>query len=126
MCQSLNHLKKQMSYEFEMNDLGRLSYYLGIEVHQGQGYVELKQSGYAKKILEKEGRGECNPTKYPMDPKELFTKDEGGKPVHTTEFKSMVGGLRYLVHTRSDIAYAVGVVSRYMERPTVMHLNAAK
>lgn len=43
-----------------------------------------------------------------------------------TQFKSMVGGLRYLVHTRPDIAYAVGIVSRFMERPTVMHLNAVK
>ena len=40
--------------------------------------------------------------------------------------KSMVGGLRYLVHTRPDISYAVGVVSRYMERPTIMHQNAVK
>lgn len=33
----------------------------------------------------------------------------------------MIGGLRYLVHTRPDIAYAVGIISRYMETPTVMH-----
>ncbi|XP_074360682.1 secreted RxLR effector protein 161-like [Apium graveolens] len=38
----------------------------------------------------------------------------------------MVGGLRYLVHTRPDIAFAVGIVSRFMEHPTVMHMNAAK
>lgn len=62
----IESFKKQMSCEFEMSDLGRLSYYLGIEVLQGQGYIELKQSGYAKKILEKAGLGECNPTKYPM------------------------------------------------------------
>lgn len=41
-------------------------------------------------------------------------------------FKSMIGGLRYLVHTRPDIAYAVGIVSRYMEHPTKLHLNAVK
>ncbi|XP_074351585.1 secreted RxLR effector protein 161-like [Apium graveolens] len=38
----------------------------------------------------------------------------------------MVGGLRYLVHTRPDIAYAVGVISHFMERPTMLHLNASK
>lgn len=38
----------------------------------------------------------------------------------------MVGGLRYLVHTRPDILYAVGIVSHYMERPTIMHHNAVK
>lgn len=68
----------------------------------------------------------CNPTKYPMDPKEQMSKDEGGKAVDATEYKSLVGGLRYLVHTRPDIAYSVGIVSRYMEKPTTMHLNAVK
>lgn len=67
---------------------------------------------------------ECNPTKYPMDPKEVLHKDEEGVPVNSTEFKSLVGGLRYLVHTRPDLAYAVGIVSRFMERPTMLHYNA--
>lgn len=34
--------KKQMSNEFEMSDLGKLSHYLGIEVDQGNGYIKLK------------------------------------------------------------------------------------
>ncbi|XP_074336014.1 secreted RxLR effector protein 161-like [Apium graveolens] len=67
-----------------------------------------------------------NQVKYPMEHKIQLHKDEGGEPVNSTQFKSMVGGLRYLVHTRPDIAYAVGVISRFMERPTMLHLNAAK
>lgn len=86
----------------------------------------MKQIGYAKKIIEKAGMKGCNPTKYPMDPKEQLINDEGGKAVNATKFKSMVGGLRYLVHTRPDIAYSVGIISRFMERPTVLHQNAAK
>lgn len=31
-----------------------------------------------------------------------------------------------MVNTRPDIAYSVGIISRYMERPTTLHLNAAK
>ncbi|XP_074378475.1 secreted RxLR effector protein 161-like [Apium graveolens] len=46
--------------------------------------------------------------------------------VDTTQFKSLVGGLRYLVHTRPDIAFSVGIVNRFMEKPTTVHLNAAK
>lgn len=61
---------RQINSEFEMSDLGRLSYYPGIEVKQGQDYIELKQSGYALRILEKAGLGACNSTKFPMDPKE--------------------------------------------------------
>lgn len=122
----IEKFKAQMSSKFQMSDLGKLNYYLEIEVEQGKDYIELKQSGYAKKILEKAGMSKCNASKYPMNPKDQISKDERGTPVNNTQYKSMVGGLRYLVHTMSDISYAVGVNSRYMERPTEMHQNAAK
>ncbi|XP_074335951.1 secreted RxLR effector protein 161-like [Apium graveolens] len=61
-----------------------------------------------------------------MDPNLQIHADKTGKAVNSTQYKSMVGGLRYLVHTRPDIAFAVGIVSRYMERPTELHLNAVK
>lgn len=123
---NINRFKKQMGEEFDMSDLGRLSYYLGIEVDQGDECIELRQTAYARKLLEKAGMRDCNSVKYPMEPKLQLDKDENGKPVNPTQFKSMVGGLRYLVHTRPDIAYAVGIVSRYMERPTELHQNAVK
>lgn len=61
-----------------------------------------------------------------MDLKELLTKDKGGKRMDAIQYMSLVGGLRYLMHARPDIAFAVGIVSRYMEAPTVLHLNAVK
>lgn len=69
---------------------------------------------------------DCNPTKYPMDLKDQISKDEMRKVVDTTMYKISVGGLRYLVNTHLDRAYAVGVVSRYMERPTTLHLSVVK
>lgn len=122
----IKSFKEQMAEHFEMSDLGQLSYYLGLEVNQQKDFVELKQEAYAKKVLEKVGMGSCNSTKFPMEPKAVITRDEGGVAVNSTEYKSIVGGLRYLVHTRPDISYAVGIISRYMERPTEMHMNAAK
>lgn len=68
----------------------------------------------------------CNVTKFPMEPKIVITKDEGGSIGNSTEYKCVVGGLRYLVHTCSDISYAVEIISRFMKRPTQMHLNDAK
>ncbi|XP_074362186.1 putative mitochondrial protein AtMg00820 [Apium graveolens] len=104
----LNEFKQQMNDWFEMNDWGRLSYYLGMEVQQMKDCIELKQSAYTKKILEKAGMQAFNPNKYPMDPNEHLTKDEGGKLVDPTEYKSLVGGLRYLVHTCLDMAMLWG------------------
>ncbi|KAL8154787.1 hypothetical protein AgCh_000227 [Apium graveolens] len=118
--------KKQMSEIFEMTNLGELSYYVGIEVHQGDDFIELKQAGYAKKVLEKAGMANCNASKYLMDTNLQINKDGGGELLNATDYKSLVGCLRYLVHTRPDISYAVGIVSRYMEHPTVLYLEAVK
>lgn len=75
----IEEFKKQMNLKFEMSDLGKLSYYLGIEVEQKDGYIELKHTGYARKILSKAEMGNFNPTKYPMDPKERIDRDENGR-----------------------------------------------
>ncbi|XP_074337597.1 secreted RxLR effector protein 161-like [Apium graveolens] len=104
----------------------RVAHFVYYLVQQMKDCIELKQSAYTKKILEKAGMQAFNPTKYPMDPKEHLTNDEGGKLVDPTEYKSLVGGLRYLVHTCPDMAYDVGIVSRLMEKPTVLHMNAIK
>ncbi|XP_074356641.1 secreted RxLR effector protein 161-like [Apium graveolens] len=56
----------------------------------------------------------------------VICKDKGGKCLNPTEFKSTVGGLRYLVHTRPDISYVIGIISHFLEKPTAMHLNATK
>jgi hypothetical protein len=118
--------KQQMAAKFEMSDLGLLSYYLGIEVEQHDDFITLKQAGYAKKVLAKFVMGECNPTKFPMDPGARLHEDKSGQKIDATEYRSVVGCLRYLLHTRPDLAFSVGIASRFMEKPTVMHLKAVK
>jgi hypothetical protein len=46
--------------------------------------------------------------------------------VDVTEYRRIIGCLRYLIHTRPDLAFLVGVASRYMEKPTIMHMQAVK
>ena len=41
-------------------------------------------------------------------------------------YRSMVGGLNYLSHTRPNVAHSVGLVSRCMHKPTKHHLGALK
>lgn len=40
---SINRFKKEMGTKFEMSDLGKLAYYLGIEVCQSKEGIALKQ-----------------------------------------------------------------------------------
>ena len=51
---------------------------------------------------------------------------ESTAEVDSTHYRRLVGSLRYLVHTRPDLAFTDGYVSRFMERPTVEHLQAVK
>lgn len=46
--------------------------------------------------------------------------------VDPIKYGSMVGSLRYLLHTRSDLSFAVGYVSRFMEKPTKDHMTDVK
>jgi hypothetical protein len=46
--------------------------------------------------------------------------------VDATQYRRLVGSLRYLVHTRPDLAYSVGYVSRFLQRPTMEHEQAVK
>lgn len=47
--QVIDEFKKKMSAKFDMSDLGRLTYYLGIEVCQYEGGISLLQKRYAAK-----------------------------------------------------------------------------
>jgi hypothetical protein len=61
-----------------------------------------------------------------MEPRLKLNKDSLEPPVDVTLYRSIVGSLRYLLHTRPDLAFAVGMVSRFMEKPTLEHMAAVK
>ncbi|GJR68716.1 zinc finger, CCHC-type containing protein [Tanacetum coccineum] len=93
----IQEFKVRMNSIFEMSDLGKLNYYLGIEVKEEENGIIIKQESYARKILEEAGMSKCNPVKWPMDPKLQLTKDEGGKEVDPTKYRRIIGSLRYLL-----------------------------
>jgi hypothetical protein len=100
-----------------MSDLGLLSFYLGIS---------LRQTAYAKRIVELGGLTGCNPAYTLMEERLKLSRDSTAKEVDATQYRRIVGSLRYLVHTRPDLAFAVGYVSRFMQRPMTEHQRAAK
>ena len=73
---NIDEFKKSMSSKFEMSDLGKLSYYLGIEVCQHEDGITLNQSRYATKILKNAGMIKCNPVHTPMELGSKFSKAE--------------------------------------------------
>jgi hypothetical protein len=123
---AVNKFKAEMMNTFRMSDLGLLSYYLGLEVTQGAGGITLRQGAYATKILEKAGLGACKPSVTPMEMKLKLLKEGMTPSVDATDYRSLIGSLRYLCNSRPDLAYAVGYLSRFMEAPREEHLAAVK
>ncbi|XP_040361347.1 secreted RxLR effector protein 161-like [Rosa chinensis] len=68
----------------------------------------------------------CNLVYNPIVPGCKLFKDEKGVRVDETLFKQMVGCLMYLTATRSDLMYSMSLISRYMAKPTELHMMAAK
>jgi Reverse transcriptase (RNA-dependent DNA polymerase) len=122
----INKFKSQIQNLFSMSYLGLLSYYLEIEVCQMSKKITLTQFAYATKMLEKCGMKDCNPTRISMEPRLKLSKVSSNPLVDKTLYRSIVGSLRYLLHTRPDLAFSVGMVSRYMEKPTMEHMAAVK
>ncbi|XP_021995765.1 uncharacterized mitochondrial protein AtMg00810-like [Helianthus annuus] len=115
-----------MAKNFEMSDLGKLTYYLGIEVSQSKDGIEIKQEAYAKKILTDVGMISCNPTNVPIDPNMKVSKFEDEEDFDATRYRKIVGCLQYPLQTRPDLVFYVGVASWYMQRPKQSHIALIK
>lgn len=103
--------KGDMHNLFKMADLGLLSFYLGVEVKQGAHGIIITQSAYAQKLLEKSGMAGCKMCHVPMEPRFKLSRESTMLAVDATEYRSIIGSLRYLVHTHPDLTFSVRYVS---------------
>ena len=115
-----------MTKEFEMSDLGKFSYFLGMEFQITKQGMVLHQRKYVKEILKRFIMNDSNPASSPVEPNVKLEKNGDEDKVDVTLFKQIVGSLRYLCNSRPDIGFAVGLVSRYMSEPRVSHMKAAR
>jgi hypothetical protein len=118
--------KEEMKATFWMSDLGPLSFYLGIEVHQDDSRITLRQTAYAKRVVELAGLTDCNSALTPMEERLKRSHDSTTEEVDATQYQHLVGSLRYLAHTQPDLAFSVGYVSWFMQRLTTEHQQAVK
>jgi hypothetical protein len=70
--------------------------------------------------------GDCNSTQTPMEERLKLSQDSEAEEEDATLYRKLIGSLRYLVHTWPDLIFAVGYLSRFMQRPTTEHMAALK
>jgi hypothetical protein len=79
--------KEEMKATFQMSDLDPLSFDLGIEVHQDSTGATLRQSAYAKHVLELVGLIDCNPALTPMEKRLKLSRDNVAEEDDDTHYR---------------------------------------
>ena len=121
-----------MSNTFDLSINNPLSTYLGMSIKRDTTAktISLSQPGYISELLAKypDLVGGITPV-TPMASSPYDTKKTADTNLlssfKTTEYMSKVGSLMYLaVHTRPDIAFAIGCCARKMQNPTHHDMKA--
>ncbi|KAK9139054.1 hypothetical protein Scep_008735 [Stephania cephalantha] len=99
-----------MLKEFEMTDLGLMTYFLGLEVLHQWNEIFVFQKKYAKEILKKFHMENFKTTETPMQAKVKFCQDDGTTKVIENLYRSLIGCLMYLTASRPDIMQLLGSV----------------
>ncbi|KAH9679872.1 hypothetical protein KPL71_026314 [Citrus sinensis] len=88
-------LKRVMIKEFEMTNIGLMTYYLGIEVKQKEECIFISQESDAKEILKRFKMNDCKPISTPVECGVKLSKHDEVEDIDPTFFKSLVGSLHY-------------------------------
>ena len=124
----INNFKDFLKSKFQIKALGKLNYFLGIEVLETTHGLCLSQRKYCLDLLSEFGLLACKPSFTPLESNLTISNEPSETdPVlnNITEYQKLIGKLIYLTHTRPDIAYSVHCLSQFMHKPLKSHLKIA-
>ncbi|GJX26361.1 retrovirus-related pol polyprotein from transposon TNT 1-94, partial [Tanacetum coccineum] len=117
---------KIMCSKFKMSMMGKISFFLGLQIFQNPRGIFINQSKYALESLKKYGFDSCDPVDTPMVEKSKLDEDKEWKAVDPSHYRGIIGTLLYLTAFRPDLQFAICMCARYQARPTDKHLHAIK
>jgi hypothetical protein len=130
----IDDFNQEISKTFEISTNNPLTSYLGMSIDRNRESktIKLSQPGYISEMLAKYLPSNSTNTITPSTPmsaspyaKLKHTDTTLLKPPKVHEYMSKVGSLMYLaIHTRPDIAYAIGCCARKMQNPCVYDMTA--
>ena len=131
----LQSVKTWLSKKFSMKDLGEASYILGIKIYRDRSkrMLGLSQSRYIDLILKRFSMEGSKRDYLPMSqgihlskkmsPKTPEERDRMSKVPYTLAVRSIMYAM---LCTRPDVAYALGITSRFQADPGENHWKAVK
>jgi hypothetical protein len=127
--------KRVLSSNFDMKDLGEASFILGIEIHRDRrkGVLGLSHNAYMEKVLKKFTMHACNPTPTPIVKGDKYGSFQSLRnqyeidQMKSVPYASAVERLMYAqVCTRPNLAFVIGMLSRYQKNLGISHWNEIK
>lgn len=123
----ITNLIHQLNSDFSLKQLGKLDYFLGIEVtHLPNGSLHLSQTKYLTDLLSKTNMLNSNGMPTPMVSTSKLSKIGSNVVSDPTQFRSVVGALQYATLTRPEISFAVNKVCQFLSNPLEEHWKAVK
>ena len=104
-------LRQCLTKEFKIKELGRLKYFLGIEIAHSKQWLFIYQQKYVTDLPKEIGKLVCKQASILIDPTHKLGEVDEDIAVDREMYQCLVRRLIYLSHTRSDIAYVVSVIS---------------
>ena len=120
----LERLKKALTREFEIKDLGPLRYFLGMEFARSKKGIFISQRKYILDLLNETGLLECKAIETPIGPNLKLQPASPVEVIDKEKYQCLIGILIYLSHTCPNIAFAVSMVSQFMHSPNQGHFDA--
>ncbi|KAL0553541.1 hypothetical protein IC582_007439 [Cucumis melo] len=123
----LNSLIHSLNNQFAVKDLGKLSYFLRVEVsYPTNGGLFLSQSKHISDLLPITKMLEVKPISTPMISGSLLSAFQG-EPFHDVRlYRSVVGALQYVTLTHPHISYIVNKACQFMHTPKNTHWQLVK
>jgi hypothetical protein len=122
---AIQDIKLFLQKQFHIKDLGKLKYFLGLEVARSKAGIVISQRKYTLEIIDDVGFLGAKPVDFPMEQNLRLTNDQGEILNDASHYRRLVGRLIYLTITRPDIMYSVNILSQFMHAPRKPHWDAA-
>lgn len=131
----IKEAREYLKKEFEMKDLGKTRFCLGLQIEYTKNGILVHQSNYTERVLKRFNMDKANPLSTPMMGRTLNIEKDPFRPKEDNEkdlgsevpYLSAIGALMYLANcTRPDIAFAVNLLARFSSCPTNRHWKGIK
>nr|GEV90790.1 hypothetical protein [Tanacetum cinerariifolium] len=115
-----------MCSKFKMLMMGKILFFLGLQISQSPRGIFINQSKYSLESLQKYVFESCDQVDTPMVEKSKLDEDKKGKAIDPSHYRGMISTLLYLTASRPDLQFAICMCARYQARPTKKHVHAVK